>query len=330
MRPLFSYASAMILKEILIEQVNVGDDTFRISEELDSESMLDSLREIGQLNPVLLLDGRPQKLIVCGFRRIRALRRLGKEYVIARVLSEEPRVALHGLSMALWDNLSHRQLNTLEKARALFKLRTVGGVSDDALIKTYLPLLGLTPHESILRAYISLNGITSSLRKCLADGRLTISSVEYLAGMPSEVQNRIAVLMDGIRLSASLQKKVLILLEELSVMAGNRLDAALDNPDILSVLEDSTLSPFEKGDKVHAVIYRLKYPTLSRALERFHEGRKLLGLPGSIHITPHPFFERTDLKVEFEAPGAERFRHLADILQKAAHSPELEALYRIV
>ncbi len=320
----------MPIKEILLEEINVEDETFRISEELDSEAMADSLRKIGQLNPVLLLDRRAGKAVLCGFRRVRAMRRLGAKHILAAILSEESCNALRALSFALWDNLSHRQLAPLEKARALSKLRTVGGVPDDDLIETYLPLLGLKPHESVLRTYISLNDISASLRQCLAEGRLAHASAEYLAGMPSEVQNGIASFMGRVRLSASLQKKTLVLLEELSIMGGTRLDAPLDSREIRDILDNPALSPFEKGDRVHAALYRLRYPALSQAVTRFDEGRKLLDLPGSIHVAPDPFFETADLKVHFEASDPKRFRELADAIQKAAHSPELEALYQIV
>ena len=82
-RPAFGYALAMDFKTIQIEEIDPANETYRISEDLDSGSVLDSLEKIGQLNPVLLLDRNPLKIIVCGFRRIRALRRLGRSRVLA-------------------------------------------------------------------------------------------------------------------------------------------------------------------------------------------------------------------------------------------------------
>jgi hypothetical protein len=231
--------------------------------------------------------------------------------------------------LALWDNLSHRQLDALEKARVLFKLQNVFGVSGDTLLGVFLPLLGLMPHGSVLRSYIALNGVRPGLRRCLLEGRLTESSVEHLAQTPHQVQDGISALMSRIRLSASLQRKVLGLLEDLSAGADTQLDAPLGSREVLAVLEDLRLSPFQKGEKLHEVLYRLRNPRLSQALERFLAQKKLLGLPGSIRITPHPFFESADLRVEFDAPDAERFRELAAALGKAAQMPELEALFQL-
>jgi len=188
----------------------------------------------------------------------------------------------------------------------------------------------MAPHKSVLESYIRLNGIHPALRLCLAEDRLTLPSVASLAAMPYEVQSRMASLMGRIRLSASLQRKVLALLEELSAMTGGQMDAPLDDPLVQSILDDSGLSPFQKGEALHEILYRMKYPTLSKALDRFQASRKQLALPGSVRIIPHPFFETGDLRVEFQADNAERFRELANALHNAAQSPKLEELFHIV
>jgi hypothetical protein len=319
----------MISTQIPLEEIDWEDESFRISEELDSTAVLDSLREVGQLNPVILLDLAPRKAIVCGFRRVRALKQLGHSRIFARILLNEACDKTHVFRIALWDNLSHRQLNGLEKARVLFKLLRFCGISNEVLIKTYLPLLGLVPHESVLHAYLALNQVQPGLRRCLAEGRLTLSSIEVLAKTMGEVQDNFASLMSKIQLSASLQRKVLGLLEDLSAMAGTQLHKPLDNPEASAVVDDSRLSPFQKGDRLFEILYRRRNPRLSQAIERFSAQKKLLGLPGSIRLTPHPFFETADLHVEFDASNKERFRELVTELQKASESPELEGLFQI-
>ena len=297
-RFLFGYSFTMDLKTIQLEEIDIDDETYRISEDLDSESVLESLKEIGQLNPVILLDQVPLKIIVCGFRRMRALRKLNKSLVLAKILSEDSHNKLSRFELSLWDNLSHRQLDSLEKARLLYKLRNVCNISEDTLVETYLPLLGLAPRESILKLYIKLEEIHPALRGCLIEEQLTLSSVDRIASMPYPVQNRISVLMGRIRLSASLQRKVLDILEELSVVSGETMDAPLENPAVKSFLDDSGLTPSQKGEKLYEILYKRKYPELSKALDRFQAGKKALALPGSIQITPHPFFENEDLQIE--------------------------------
>jgi hypothetical protein len=319
----------MTHQEIALEEIDWDDETFRISEDLDSTIVLDSLRKIGLLNPMIVLDKESRKAIVCGFRRGRALKQLGYSRIPVRILSEETHEKTRLFELALWDNLSHRQLNPLEKARVIYKLREVCGVASEILIKIYLPLLGLTPHESVLHAYLTLHPVGRGLRQCLADGRLTLSSVETLSKTPDSAQDAFASLMTQIRLSASSQKKVLELLEDLAAMAESRLDAPLDVPEASAILNDSRLSPFQKGEMLYEVLYRLRNPRLSQARERFQTKKKRLGLPGSIQLTPHPFFETAELHVEFKASDGKRFRELAAALEKASQSPDLEDLFQL-
>ena len=316
----------MILEETPLAEIDCDDETFRISEELDVIAVQDSLREIGQLNPVILRDRSPLKQIVCGFRRVRALRNLGRTRALTRILSVD-RDPIQIFSLALWDNLSHRQLNPLEKARVIFKLQNVCGASAATLIEVYLPLLGLTPHESVLQAHLALNAAHPGLKRCLTEGQLTLSSVDALAQMLDSVQDKIASLMTRIRLSASMQRKFLALLEDLSAIESARFEAPLDRTEMLEILDDSKLSPFQKGETLCEVLYRLRNPMLSQALECFQSQKARLGLPGSIRVAPHPYFEEPDLHVEFNAANSQRFREMAAALHKAAQSPELDELF---
>jgi hypothetical protein len=318
----------MTFHEISLEEIDFENETFRISEELDSASVLNSLRRIGQLNPILLLDRSAQKTIVSGFRRLRALKQLGSAQALARILEDGDSVRI--FTLALWDNLSHRQLTDLEKARVLFKLKNVFGLSMDALMQEYLPILGLPPRESVLKTYLQIDGMNLDLRKFLLEGKLTLSSIERLAVLPQDQQDRIVFHYNKMRLSASLQRQVLDLLEELAVMTGRRMDAILDEPEMKEILDDVRLSPFQRGERLHASLYRKRNPRISQAADRYRAQKILLDLPGSIRITADPFFETTGLHVEFDASGVERFREMATALQKASLSPALDDLYKMI
>jgi hypothetical protein len=318
---------SMVIKEIPIEEIDAGNETFRVSEGLDSRQVLNSLREIGQLNPVILLEQKSKMAIVGGFRRIQAMRRLGMPRALARILSSEDADTTKAFEIALWDNLSHRELNPLEKARVLFKLKGLCGIPQDRLAERYLPMLGLAPNANVLRSYLLLHEIHSGLRQCLVDGRLTHTSLEYLAEMTFPAQESVASLMGKIRLSASLQKKLLGELNDLAGMTGNTFEAPLRDPQVLEVLDNAALSPFQKGEKVYDILYRMLNPSLSQAIERFNAQKKRLGLPGSIRINAYPFFEEPGLRVEFDATDAEHFRRLAAALETAAQSPEVDGLF---
>jgi hypothetical protein len=145
--------------------------------------------------------------------------------------------------------------------------------------------------------------------------------------MPRPVQDGIAATMGKIRMSASLQKKFLGLIEDLGAAAENRSCPPLESEEVSAIINDSRLSQFQKGEKVCEVLCRLRNPKLSKASEEFEMQKKHLGLPGAIRIAAHPFFEEAGLRVEFEARDVGHFRQIVKALQEAAQAPELARLF---
>jgi ParB-like chromosome segregation protein Spo0J len=317
----------MEFKNIELENIDFSDETFRISENLELAPLFESLREVGQLNPVILLERNSRYITVCGFRRLHALLRTGAVSALARIVPGKNSSPAELFRLALWDNLSHRELDPLEKARILFKLKNAFGMAEEEIVRVYLPLLGLASHERILRGYIRLNEIHPELRICLVDGRMTLSSLEAIAQWQRNAQNRMAALMSRIRLSASLQRKLFDVMEDLDGMAGAHSGAALENPEIDAIVEEAQLSPFQKGEKVYEFLYRKRNPNLTRATEKFLNQKKALDLPGSIKISTDPFFENPGMRIEFEAADIDRFRRLAAALHAAAQSVAMEDLF---
>lgn len=319
----------MILQEVTLESIDMGDETFRISEDVDSATMKRSLAEIGQLNPVLLLEESSRRVIVCGFRRLRALRELGRTSALAQTCSSADCSRLEAFRAAIFDNLSQREFSPLEKARILFTLKGVCEVTHETLVEAYLPLLGLPAHKNVLRTYLSLHALDSDLRRMFNDGRLTLAGAERLSRSFREAQHKFASLLARVRLSASRQREMLDLAEELASITDTALGEVFERAEIHAILEDSRLTPFQKGEQIYELLYRWRNPRLSRAEERFQVEKQQLGLPGAVRISPDPHFETNRLRVEFEVASAQRFREIAGALREAAEAPALEELFRV-
>ena len=319
----------MILQEVPLQSIDFADEIFRISEDMDSAAMRASLAEIGQLNPVLLFEQASRRIIVCGFRRLRALRELGRTVALAQTRSSAGCSRLEAFRLAIFDNLSHREFSPLEKARILFTLKGACEVPLDTLVEVYLPLLRLPAHKNVLRRHLSLHILDPDLRGMFNDARLTLASVERLSGSPRDAQRKFASLLARIRLSASRQRQMLDLAEEMASITETRLGEVFERAEIQSILGDCRLSPFQKGEQIYGLLYRWRNPRLSQAEERFQVEKKQLGLPGVIRISPDPHFESLRLRVEFDVSSAQRFREISSALREAAEAPALEELFRV-
>jgi hypothetical protein len=318
----------MHVHELPLECIDFGSERYRISETLELAVLQASIREIGQLNPVLLAENeRGRKEIVCGFRRLHAIRALGRTSILIRALPSSVRSPLEIFRLALWDNLSHRTLNALEKARGLHVLKNTCGVEPDVLVQSYLPLLELPPHKNVLRSYLALHEMQPALKGHLLDGRLTLSSAERLSRKSLQEQRFLAGVFEKARWSASLQRRFLDLVAELAAVEGCAEMEVFVDPRLPAILDDTRLTPYQRGEQLCAALYQRKNPRLSSTERRFREEREKLALPGDIRLTPDPFFETRCLRVEFEASTSERFREIAISLHTAAQTRALEDLF---
>jgi hypothetical protein len=320
----------MNVLDVRLEGIDFADETYRISEELTCAALQDSLREIGQLNPVVLMEkSESPALIVCGFRRLSALRRMGRSHCLARFLPQDAGGPLAAFRIGLWDNLAHRQLNSLEKARVVHTLKHTCAVDHEVLVATYLPLLGLEAHKKVLISYLRLHQLSPMLKSFLGEGRLTIASAEHLAALNRSGQDAWTPVFDRSRFSASLQRRLLDLVDDLAAIGECGVETVVGSSEIAEALNDSNATPFQRGEAVMKILHRRRNPHLSEAEECFRIERSRLSLPGTVKLTPDPFFERPRIRVEFEVPSAESFRETADALQRAAGESALEAIFRV-
>jgi hypothetical protein len=167
------------------------------------------------------------------------------------------------------------------------------------------------------------------LRRQLDAGHLTVKSAERLARREDQEQAGVAAILAGVRLSASLQREVLDLAEDLASMSGGSPAAVLGDSEIAACARDSGLSPFQRGEKIHALLYRKRNPRLSGARDRFHAEKAGLNLPGAIRVSPDPYFERPRLRVEFDVDSAQAFRDAVAALDRACEAGSLDRLFQV-
>lgn len=309
---------------IALAAIDPDDTTFRVSYGFDLAPLKESIRSVGLINPPVLRkrpDYRYQ--IVCGYKRIRALRELGVDSVPCRLASPETSDE-SCLLLSLHDNVAHRELNPIEKSLALNRLLTY--FSEEKIVRDFLPLLKLQPHITQFRLYQPLCLMDMPIRDAVIDGIIDVHSAHRLSRLDAESRECLAGLLIHLKLSVSKQAEVITTIAEISLRDGVAIKAVAGDPDIRSILANDKLNRPQKGDALLRYLRQKRYPRLS-ARERQVKG--MLGrvpLPPGASIAPPPFFEdnRYCLSVYFTS-----WRELKEKLDKLDGAitedlPELE------
>ncbi|MFQ5957622.1 MAG: ParB/RepB/Spo0J family partition protein [Candidatus Brocadiales bacterium] len=96
------------------------------------KSLVDSIREHGMLQPILVRPAKNGYQLVAGERRWRAAKELGLSSVPAILKETTPK---QSLEVALVENLQREDLNPIEKARAFWELMEVFGLTQEEVGK---------------------------------------------------------------------------------------------------------------------------------------------------------------------------------------------------
>ncbi len=136
------------MQTISFDKVNLHDRTYCISYPLEDDLLLGSITRFGILTPVCLLPIDPA-VIVTGFKRIEAARRLGiREIPYTFVDVSERRALLTSIN----DNLK-RSLNTVEKVTCVEKMSMLGFPTDE--IYAVMAMIGLPAHKKAFSAALA-------------------------------------------------------------------------------------------------------------------------------------------------------------------------------
>jgi len=113
-------------RPILLDEIDLEDETFKFRVALRLGSLTESIKENGQQFPVLLRrkqDGRLQ--IISGFRRISAIRRLGWDRVNG-IVRDDLADDTEACKVSIIENEARQTYNDLDRAYAILAYRRMG------------------------------------------------------------------------------------------------------------------------------------------------------------------------------------------------------------
>jgi len=143
-----------------------------------------SIRQFGIIEPLIvrpLADGRYE--ILAGHMRWQAAQQAGLTQIPVMVREADDRTAA---AIALVENLLRRDLNPIEEARALQRLREEFGLTQEQLAVT----LGLS--QSAISRALGLLSLDPLIQAFIEDGQLEAGHGKALIGLSSEAQIQLA------------------------------------------------------------------------------------------------------------------------------------------
>jgi len=289
----------------------------------DLQCLIRSIGTAGLVNPPILRQEPEDRLaVVTGFRRLRALESLGWRRAPCRIISEHDGSPLECLLMNLYDNLTTRALNGVEKGMVLRRLSRYA--AERELVGRFLPELGLPANRGTLNFYLRLKELDLDILMEYAAGRLSESTVKALLDMDADTRSAVFRVIHELKLNVNQQKYVLEYLVDLSHIYGKPVPELLsDDKEIQDIFRDPRKNFPQKAKAFLRLLRTRRFPELTRAERAFHRMTSNLHLPKGVKIYASPGFESPDYLLEI------RFRDGRELKGKVERLEEIEGLDEI-
>ncbi len=319
-------------EKVEIEKIDFEDRFFTATYPLEYQRLKESIARVGLIQPVIVRkqEKAEKYQVVCGFRRALACRESDFERIEALVYPEAELSEWDGFLLALFENLAHRDFNEIEKSMVLSKLHYQFGLDPSRIIEEYLPLLGLEAGEAVFRQYLPLIDLDEEIKEYIVRKKLPVRVSSRLLALSPEDRRASFRLISRLNLGVNRIVEFLTYLEEASRRDEIPVRELLGDQQIEAMLGDEKLTRSKKIELIRKILRRKRYPQLTELEAQVEEKLKELHLPPELKLSPPPYFEGDELKVEFGFRDPKELKRMADRLLKISSSPGLKEILKII
>lgn len=286
---------------IPIHKIDLTDRRFSISYPLKDGFLVSSIKAMGIIQHVIVLDEGPY-VIVTGFKRVMIAAELGLEYVPAYIIKREAKAAL---LMAIHDNVK-RGLNLVEKSYAITKMVEMGFARQEIL--DTLAIFSMNPHETMVERLMAISQSEDLFKDFIIKKTLSMKNIESLLAFDTKERESIIKAFSSMHTTEAYIRDVLKMLRIIKIRKG-------------SIDKDLWFKGYD-GDPValRTVLKREINPILSSMEEALREVIKGCSIPPGIMIKVDPFFEKEYIDIILNVKDNDEtlraLRKIEDIIER--------------
>jgi len=294
----------------------------------DAGSLEESIKEVGVISPVVLTQRDETLQVLCGHRRLRIAEKLGLEKIPASLhepsLTDESKLAIN-----LNDNSSHRKYSAMETGNIIQKFKDANA-SENTIIQKYMPIMGLERSKKLYLDYLAVEKFDPNAQKLIHDLNLPLRTFSIMYRWDSHRRQSMAALLKTLKPGANKCRDLLELVQDCATCQNKPVHEVLAHGDIQSVVLQGQLSPQEKYDRLHQVIYSWRNPHLSAIQKSVGQCLDELSLDPKTKVRIQESFESDELKIEIKFRSQKELIQQLEKLSQASHSEAMGKLIQIM
>lgn len=282
-----------------------------------------SLREVGQLEPVLARLRAGRWSVISGYKRSRILAEAGVAILIMEMPAHPDPVA---------DGLLYLHANALRPLDDVMRLRAlryfVAYMDETELATRIAPLLGTQPRSGAWQRLTAWLDLPSHWDAHLAAGRLPLAAGPALAPLGPADLAALEPYFRDLKWSHSRAVQWLTFITETARREKKGVESLLGDSGLVQSLTGA-LSPQDKLQRLFARARELRYPNMTTLERRFCDLRGELTRSSRWELIPSEGFEHDVMELRLHARNAADVRQAAQDLQRMAASPRMPELFEV-
>jgi len=280
-------------KEVPLASIDLLNRDYLHSYPERSSFLIESIREVGLLQPPLLLEKPSGLIIICGEGRVKACLELEFEYLPCIILKDRcPDKDLFFIS--LQSNL-FRPLNLVEKA--IFFNKVYHLLSEDEIPKT-LKLLNLPVNQNTIQTLLVISKLNDDYKNLILNEKINPQILKYYEAF--DEKSFLNLLNIGVKLSLSFSEQRELFELAYDLMRVDKLEEFLEELSQILDLED-----YNQRKKAYKEAFmKFRYPFYSQKWKRLKEIKSLFKAKG-IEVQYVPYLEERDVEIRFKVERLE-------------------------
>ena len=307
--------------QVAISDLDLNPGPFCMSFNFGLEQLKSSIERFGVLNaPYVIKDSESRYTVVTGYRRLLAVRELGWRELLCHMLPANfP--PLEALLLNYYDNIVHRKMNEIEKAMVLERLNRY--VKQEALVKEYMPMLGIPGNKQNLDFFLQVPKLEEQVRMSIATQRISLRVAGLMMTLDSGDRLKVNELFTALKLSFNQQWEVIQWIIEIASREGRSAKEFLEDDAVMDIVNNSEMSNPIKSKAIVKILRKMRFPSVVKAETAFKKGVSRLSLPQGLKIIPPLFFEGKKYRLEI---GFTQGEELKEKVERLFRQPGLEQI----
>lgn len=310
-------------KIVNLSQIDLSDDTFRITTEKQVDDLMHSINHVGILHRPLLLKKEATHTIICGFRRIEACRRLNWSKLEAMILEADTK-RLECIKYAITDNALQRSLNLIEKSRSIEMLSDF--FKDINRLSEELSVLGLSEHPSMIKKLKSICHLPEPLQNSILSNTISLAMALELGGMSEDDAKGFIKYFNILKLSLNKQREIVTMVKEIARREDKSILKVIEEPHLRKTLMNEDLDNNRKAHNIRLYLKQRRFPTIANIEKSYEIYRQKLNLERGFKLIPPTNFESPTYTLQLSFNNMTQLKGIKTAFDALLENPYLKKI----